>query len=335
MQAQKISNTQTIPYAKASMAMDLGEISGDLAGIRMLGFREGHQYQHLVPYPEQAHAPVLEFVQEFATWFSVPEEQGFFIVGPSGVGKTTGVLHLLAEANVPTLKVGCHRDMTLLELIGNSQLKEKNGASVSEFVYGPLAQAFKYGFTIVLEEMNLMFPDVLAGINEIVRGQTLLVEQTGEVIRRHPAFRIIAAGNSFGNGDAGSGKMHGAKAQNAAFLNRWWKFSMGFLDVQQEYNILKDKTQKVPPEILRGIINVAESIRDRSIYRNPGDQNALDLEFGTRTTITWAQTIDRFARAGMGGSIKRALHATMLRAEPVEIQELLDQLCTNEFGADY
>ena len=274
-------------------------------GQMAIGYQAGHAMQSYVPGAEQGYLFRREFVREYISWHNQPGELGMMIVGPTGSGKTTAVLAINHHLNIPTILVPCHRDMTLLELKGTMQFvtDPDTQQSITKLVYGPVAKAFKYGMTLILDENNLLDPGVNAGLNEIIRGNTLLIENTGEIIKRHPMFRIIATGNDWGRGDFEI-RHAGIHQQNSAFLNRWWKFQMNYPGVDDEKEILSLKMPKLPEQIRNGMVDVAQAIRP--IIRGVGDDAKaaqLDMDFSTRTLVEWADKTLRFHKAPKPGQI--------------------------------
>lgn len=88
--------------------------------------------------------------------------------------------------------------MELSDLVGQFVLIEGS----TRFVHGPLAVALREGHLLLLNEIDLMDPAELAGLNDVIEGHPLVIPQNGgEVIRPHPKFRVFATGNSAGAGD--------------------------------------------------------------------------------------------------------------------------------------
>ncbi len=109
---------------------------------------------------------------------------------------------------------------------------------------GPLTVAMRYGHWFVLDELDLIDPAVVAGLNTIVEGAPLVVaENGGEVVQPHEDFRFIATGNTAGSGDA-TGLYQGTLRQNLAFMDRFWVVEVGYPSPVQEEEILKKSVPK-------------------------------------------------------------------------------------------
>jgi len=322
------TNNQT--FQPIQKPLSLFFAAGGNAGI--LGYDAGHPYQSYVPNKEENYIHRREFVREYRSWHNEPGEMGLMIVGPTGSGKSTGVLAINHFLNIPTIVVQCHRDMSLLELKGTMQFVTDSDTlqSVTKYVLGPISMAFKYGFTLVLEENNLLDPGVNAGLNEIIRGNTLMIEQTGEVIQRHQMFRIIATGNDWGRGDA-EVRLAGINQQNSAFLNRWWKFEMGYPTDTEENEILESKMPNLPEEIGKKMVEVANFIRPSIRGVGKDDKKAqLDVDFSTRTLIEWADKTLRFAKAP--NPVQYALDIVLLRACNDAERTTIEEACLAKMG---
>jgi cobaltochelatase CobS len=302
---------------------------------KVLGYNAGHEYQSYVPTEEPGYVHRHQFVREYVSWHNKPGELGMMIVGPTGSGKTTGLLSINHHLNIPTIIVSCHRDMSLIELKGTMQFvtDPQTQQSVTKYVYGPVAMAFKYGFSLVIDENNLLDPGVNAGLNEVIRGKTLFIEQTGELIDRHPMFRMIATGNDWGRGDAEI-RLAGINQQNSAYLNRWWKFEMNYPSVEEEASILKNKQPNLPDQLKDGMVKIADMIRPSIRGVGKDDMAAqLDVDFSTRTLIEWADKTMRFNKAS--NPVQYALEIVLLRSCDKAERETIERTCKDVLGEAY
>ena len=303
-------------------------------GLTMLGYQQNHALQKDVPQKIEGYVFDRRFLREYRSWHNSPGERGFFIVGPTGCGKTTTIEAVNALINIPTLKVSCHPSMDVLDLKGQLIFKQIEGTPfpVSEYVYGPLARAFKYGYTLIMDENNLLQAGVNAGLNEVIRGDRLLIEQTGEVIHRHPMFRYIATGNDWGRG-LGETRFGGLQEQNAAFLNRFWKFQVGYPTPEVEAQIIANRYPVLTKDISESMIKVANFIRPMICGVGDEGKATLEIDFSTRTLLDWVDTTLRFQ--GSENPLQYALEIVLLAMLSKNEKEIVERACQDIFGELY
>lgn len=121
------------------------------------------------------------------------------------VGETGGAKTALTEYMVQTYFgvdpefVSAYGDVNSYQLMGKQELREENGASVSEFVPGPIIRAMEQGTPLILDEINAMPPELLKRLNKIMQlrpGDRFTVqEDSGRVVEVQPGFCIIATAN--------------------------------------------------------------------------------------------------------------------------------------------
>lgn len=121
------------------------------------------------------------------------------------VGETGGAKTAMAEYMVQTYFgvepefVSAYGDVNSYQLMGKQELREENGASVSEFVPGPIIRAMEQGTPLILDEINAMLPELLKRLNKIMQlrpGDRFTVqEDSGKIVEVQPGFCIIATAN--------------------------------------------------------------------------------------------------------------------------------------------
>ena len=321
-------NSATVTFQAIAVSHEF--IAG-MKPLQMLGYKHGHEYQAAVPKADPSYILRKDFLREYRSWHNNCGEEGFMIVGPTGSGKSTAPLAINALLNIPTLLVPCHRDMTLLELKGNMQFvtDPMTNQTVTKYVLGPLARAFKYGLSIIMDEQNLLDPGVLTGFNEIIRGNTMLIEQTGEIIQRHPMFRYIATGNDWGRGD-GEMRYAGINFQNTSNLQRFWKFSMGYPEAAVEEVILATKYPVLLEPIVKGMVSIANAVRSVTAGVGNTKEASLEVDFSTRTLLSWADKTIRFQKAG--NALALGLDICLLRACDEVERQAINQICKDKLG---
>ena len=121
------------------------------------------------------------------------------------IGETGGAKTALAEymarryCGVEPEFISAYGDVNSYQLMGKQELREKNGASISEFVPGPIIRAMEQGKPLILDEINAMPPELLKRLNKIMQlrpGDKFTVqEDSGRIVEVHPGFCIIATAN--------------------------------------------------------------------------------------------------------------------------------------------
>lgn len=121
------------------------------------------------------------------------------------IGETGGAKTALAEymarryCGVEPEFVSAYGDVNSYQLIGKQELREKNGASISEFVPGPIIRAMEQGNPLILDEINAMPPELLKRLNKIMQlrpGDKFTVqEDSGRIVEVQPGFCVIATAN--------------------------------------------------------------------------------------------------------------------------------------------
>lgn len=130
-------------------------------------------------------------------------------VGKPGTGKTSLAYALGASLGVPVYTVTNSRNTEE----DNYEGKNKVVDGKIKFCPTPFLNAYKNGGIIVLEEFNLVPPDVLMGaIGQAVEAPFLLMEDGYKEVRRHPLCVIIATMNT---------ATQGSKDPNEAFTSRF------------------------------------------------------------------------------------------------------------------
>ena len=245
------------------------------------------------------------------------------LTGPTGAGKTSLIRQVAARLYWPVQEVTCHGRMEFADLLGGFQLLKGE----TRFVHGPLAIAAREGHLLIVNEIDLMDPAELAGLNDIVEGAPLVIAANGgEVIHPHRKFRVIATGNSAGAGDS-TGLYQGVLRQNLAFLDRFRVLRVSYPDPASELSLLEQLVPDLPTEIARKLIVVANEVR-RLFLGEPGADSAaggeLTLTLSTRTLVRWARLTVTFkgAPSPLAYALDQALTARAAAEERTAIHRI-------------
>jgi cobaltochelatase CobS len=208
-------------------------------GMRIEGYEKP---QTNVP-KQQAYRFRKDTLAPLAMWWMAPEHSGLYLHGPTGSGKTSLVKQFAARINVPVFSVTGHADMELGELLGQYTLIE--GTTV--WMDGPLTTAARHGGILLVNEVDLIRPGVLTGLNEVRdRGELVLTENGGERVSVNPDFRLVLTANTAGLGDETGGYL-GTGRMNVAFLDGFAVAEVGYPTVRDESKILAELSIMAEP----------------------------------------------------------------------------------------
>ncbi|MEA1049092.1 AAA family ATPase [Lamprobacter modestohalophilus] len=294
-------------------------------GLEVLGYADASHPQ--IPRRQDGYVFRNALLRDVLAYLHDAGSDGLFLTGPTGSGKTSLITQIAARLNWPVQSVTCHGRLELQALIGQFVLI--NGST--QFVHGPLSVAARDGHLLILNESDLMDPSELAGLNDIIEGQPLVIaEHGGEVIQPHPRFRVFATGNSSGSGD-GSGLYQGVLRQNLAFMDRFRVIQVGYPEPAIEHALLQAAVPSLPTEIVAKMLRVASEIR-RLFLGSDSEAGELTVTMSTRTLVRWATLAVTFK--GAPQVFEYALmQALTARAEP-EQREAIHRIAADVFG-DY
>lgn len=283
-----------------------------------------------IPELDQNHFFDREIFRDLNAFFLVPRKDGLCVTGHTATGKTSGVEQYAARTNWPVQQVTCSERTEIRDLIGQFIFcSDKPGdAPQMKWVDGPLSIAMRYGHIFLINEMNLMPPGELTGLNGVRDGGPLVIPENGaEVISRHPNFRFVVTANALG-AEADSAHLYGGvMEQNIAFMDGFRVLQAKYLPEEVELGLLERLFPQLPENPTRtGMVKVANEVRAAFIDKT------LSVPLSTRTLIRWAGlTLDyRTASNPMQYSLQRAL---LNRVAPEE-QEAIIRICKDVFGED-
>jgi MoxR-like ATPase len=191
------------------------------------------------------------------------------LTGPTGVGKTALIRHMCHVTNRAYRRLPCAEATDAAALIGKPWLTTSDeGVQEMVFQRGMVYDAALYGWVMLLDEANLMHPDVSMVINPLFRvdeGMLIVQENEGEIVPRHEDFRLVATANSL--------DYAGTKEWNKAWLSRFGcVIEMDYLPRDVEVELLVQQTgvkEAVANKAIDSIIAVREAHADGQRVRFP------------------------------------------------------------------
>lgn len=211
------------------------------------------------------------------------------ITGPTGSGKSSLVKYVCAKMGLPFIRINMSGDIESSALFG--QLTVKGGAT--EWVDGPLTEAVKYGGVVLIDEWELMPPEISMGMQNLLEddGFLFLKEMPGTSVEKTispvDGFHLVFAGNTVGQGDD-SGDFSGTSVQNTATIDRFsTTIVLKYLTKAHEINVITSKS-KIKKDVAKKMVDLAELIR------NAKRQMQVNLTMSPRTLINWGRKVEMY-----------------------------------------
>ncbi|XP_024535665.1 midasin [Selaginella moellendorffii] len=152
--------------------------------------------------------------------------------GPTSSGKTSLVRYLAAVTGHKFLRINNHEHTDLQEYLG-AYVSDHTGKLV--FQEGPLVEAVRNGYWIVLDELNLAPSDVLEALNRLLDdNRELFVPELQVSVKPHPHFMLFATQNP-------PGIYGGRKALSRAFRNRFIELHVDDIPAGELVTILEKR----------------------------------------------------------------------------------------------
>ena len=141
--------------------------------------------------------------------------------------------------------------------------------------------------------------DVWVSANDLLEGDAVVVDRTGEVVPRHPNTRVVFTDNR-PLGDAGETDDYlGRNAQDRSVLDRCWHIAARWPDERSEVRLLLLKTQRFRRGLTekRAEAIAVEAVRFARATRE-SDRGERLFELSTRSLVRFTTLLFTFAAAG-------------------------------------
>ena len=195
-----------------------------------------------------------------------------------------------------------------------------------------MSLAIRYGGLFLLNEADLLSPEVAVGLNGVLEGASLcLPENGGEVIHPHEMFRIACTGNTNGGGDD-TGLYQGTGRMNFAWLDRFIWGEVNYPDAVVEKDLLVKLYPALPEHIVVKMVDFANEIRKQFIGASDSYTDTIEVTLSTRTLLRWADLTLRFQPLAHQGiqplsyALDRALGFRASRPTRAMLHELLQRM---------
>lgn len=222
------------------------------------------------------------------------------LVGPTGSGKSTLPEQVAARLNYNFIAIDFSGGVLREDLVGTNQYHPEKGTYFQE---GILPTAMRLPGTIItLDEWDAISHEcsfVLQRLLDKNRGELLLMEKGGELIKLPENSCVVATANTLGLGDESGLYSHGTNVQNFAQLNRFGvTVQCDYLPESVEQEILRkafreDKNgNDVDFPKGRPILEEAEIdsfVRTMKLARDAHTEGSLTVTLSTRDLLNWVQ----------------------------------------------
>jgi cobaltochelatase CobS len=259
-----------------------------------------------VPEKDEAYRFKKEDVKVLQFFFDGGINRCISLTGDTGTGKTSLIEQACARLNWPLEPFSAHDRATMFELVGGHRLV--NGNTVWED--GPLLSAMRTGAVLLIDEVNIMPPEVLTGLNRVLERFTYLIPETGELVKAHQDFRVAITGNSLNGENKGSYK--GVSTMNIAFMNR---FTLGievdWMTSDAEAAMLQTRFPTLSEKVANTIADFA--FASRMAFRGEDPSLTLRVPMSPRTTMAIANKVVAYSSGLSNASDIEETQFTYLR----------------------
>lgn len=175
-----------------------------------------------IPAINPLHQFSPDIYRNLALWWRLGKAEPLYMSGPSGSGKTSTAMQFCARLGVPVVSVTARARMDRRELIGHFVARD----NATYWQDGPAAMAWRYGWTLIINEFSTAPADMWVSCNDILEGLPLDNPATGEVILRHPDTRVIVTDNTRGHTVEIDEGFYGRQVQDRSVIDRFWHLRM-------------------------------------------------------------------------------------------------------------
>lgn len=267
--------------------------------------------------------------------------ENIWLSGHTGTGKTTLIEQICARLNYPLVRVAFDHAIDRYELMGTTTLiSDGKGGTKSQFNPGILEQTLPNGYVLLCDELDCARPDSLYVMQDVLEHKTKFVlesnDDTGTKAREihfHPMSRIIATGNTKGNGDQFN-LYPACRTLSAATLDRFTTWvEVEYLSPKEEKELLK-KSGLVGAMTAKQIDSITEFAR---CMRDSFINGRIPVSFSPRRELQFAKKTNFLmgvAKYDFAKATRVALQAVVVASADKDAVDSILSLAQVAFGID-
>lgn len=243
--------------------------------------------------------------------FSVGALYSMAFIGESGTGKSTAARVIPARCGIPYISVNFSVNIEEADLFGSMVPNSKKSKPEDpEFVWadGIITKAVRNGYCVILEELNFARPGVLGKLNSLLDENRQIDLSTGEIVRAHPNFRIIATCNI---------AYEGTNRFNKALINRF-----------DDVTVFKDLTRNEAIEVIKNRTKYTNASKISKVYDVYEALKKFAAEQNVNAIVSMRQLLNIFTKGKFYSSAKDAVQRIMINGafiEDAEYQKVFEE----------
>lgn len=236
--------------------------------------------------------------------FSVGALYSMAFIGESGTGKSTAARVIPARCGIPYISVNFSVNIEEADLFGSMVPNSKKSKPEDpEFVWadGIITKAVRNGYCVILEELNFARPGVLGKLNSLLDENRQIDLSTGEIVRAHPNFRIIATCNI---------AYEGTNRFNKALINRF-----------DDVTVFKDLTRTEAIEVIKNRTKYTNTSKISKVYDVYEALKKFAAEQNVNAVVSMRQLLNIFTKGKFYSNAKDAVQRIMINGAFIEDSE--------------
>jgi cobaltochelatase CobS len=221
---------------------------------------------------------------------TIADNEIMWLYGDSGCGKSEFWKQLAAKLNMPFTRLNMDGHLTRGDIIGvNRMVPNADKQMEMRFVDGILPRAMAQPGLLLIDELDLGDPEIMAVLQPVLEGEPLrILEDHGRVVAPHPHFRIAVTGNTIGLGSDSNAYVN-AFEQSAATRDRIASYvKMPYLTPEMEKQVIMARIPGINEAFVVKLIQLANKVREGYA------QGEINQIFSMRSTQAAAKRALRF-----------------------------------------